>query len=74
MSRMIKEGVCVMRNRGVSLPTFIGVKAIYNRGELVYADPMNIAIVDDLQPEQGGQKLGYGNDTVKNQQNNHMRV
>lgn len=48
-----------MEKEKVTTTLIIGVKAIYNNGELIYADPTAIAIMNDFHAEHSMQKLKY---------------
>lgn len=66
---MIKVGVYTMKNRRVNSQTFIGVKAIYNNGKLVYHDPK--ATANDSPNDHDFIKLKYDNNSVRNYHDAH---
>ncbi|MBN2515493.1 MAG: hypothetical protein JXC33_05605 [Deltaproteobacteria bacterium] len=53
-----------MKNGKNSIPTLIGVKAIYTNGELLYPDPK--AIINDLPDDHDFKKLKCENNSARN--------
>jgi hypothetical protein len=68
---MLKAEEHTMKNRSVSSRTFIGVKAIYNSGKLVYLDPE--AAITDSPDKADLQMTSYESTAVRINNYDHAR-